>query len=172
MQSDEDKGFLLYNRSVQFISQFAQICWMGLRSGVWGGSPSFSVFQQILSAAGISSNSSFYGYCNVQFNKNNRKLLNTPSVLTILVYYTICNVYISFIQNIIYVFSYFCGFLRLIPIAICIYSYIRFWIWPHKGIKGGGLNICRDFRWKVFLDNTVSWFLIGVPPEGSPVRSD
>ncbi len=42
------------------------------------------MFQQIPSIAGSSGNSSFYGYCNGQFNKNNWNLLNMPSVLTIL----------------------------------------------------------------------------------------
>ncbi len=48
-------------------------------------SPSFPMFQQIPSVSGSSGNSSFYGYCNGQFNKNNWNLLNMPSVLTILV---------------------------------------------------------------------------------------
>ncbi len=38
-------------------SNSPQICSMGLRSGLWGASPSFSVFQQIPSLAGSSSNS-------------------------------------------------------------------------------------------------------------------
>ncbi len=74
------KAFLwMYNRSVQFIFQLAQICSMELRT-----SPSFLMFQQIPSVAGSSGNSSFYGYCNGQFNKNNWNLLNMPSVLIIL----------------------------------------------------------------------------------------
>ncbi len=46
--------------------------------------PSFSMFLQIPSIAGSSGNSSFYGYCNSQFNKNNWNLLTMANVLTIL----------------------------------------------------------------------------------------
>ncbi len=45
-------------------SNSPQICSMALRSGLWGASPSFSMFQQIPSVAGSSGNSSVYGYCN------------------------------------------------------------------------------------------------------------
>ncbi len=53
-------------------------------------SPSFSVFRQIPSIASSSDNSSFYGYCNGQFNKNNRKLLNMSRVLIILATTVVC----------------------------------------------------------------------------------
>ncbi len=57
-------------------SNSPQICSTGLRSGLWGTNPSFSMFQQIPSIAGSSGNTPFYRYCNGQFNKNNWNLLN------------------------------------------------------------------------------------------------
>ncbi len=45
----------LYN----LFSNSPQICSMRLRSGLWGASPSFSMFQQIPSISGSSGNSSF-----------------------------------------------------------------------------------------------------------------
>ncbi len=58
------------------------------------------MFQQIPSIVGSSGNSSFYGYCNGKFNKNNWNLLNMPSVLIILatiVYFYSIYIYIYII---------------------------------------------------------------------------
>ncbi len=59
-------------------SNSPQICSTGLRSGLWGTNPSFSVFQQIPSIADSSGFIFvlFYGFYNGKFNKNNWNLLN------------------------------------------------------------------------------------------------
>ncbi len=78
------KAFLwMYNKSVQFIFQTAPNLLEGVEVWTLRG-PSFSMFLQIPSIAGSSGNSSFYGYCNGQFNTNNWNLLTMANVLTIL----------------------------------------------------------------------------------------